>query len=62
MTTIPDYNLEPPPPMKYLSCPMCGADLYDYIVLDIDGSAVGCSACTKCISPEEYVEHEEDYE
>lgn len=59
---VPDYNLEPPKAPKYLPCPVCGADLYDYIVLDIDDCAIGCSACTKHISAEEYVEHEEDYE
>ena len=56
MTTIPDYKLEPPTAPKYPSCPICGTELYDYIVLDAYGDAVGCSECTKTKDPWEYQE------
>jgi len=54
MTTVPDYNLEPPTPHKYPSCPMCGTELYDYVVMDCCGDIVGCSECTKTLDVYEY--------
>ena len=56
MMYVPDYNLEPPPPPKYPTCPMCGTELYDYLVEDVTGDIVGCSECTKTYTAEEYME------
>ena len=53
---IPDYKLEPPEAPKYLSCPICGTDLYDYIIQDENGDTVGCSECTTCLTADEYME------
>ena len=54
MTTVPDYNLEPPPAHKYPCCPMCGTELYDYVIMDIAGEIVGCSECTRTLDCYEY--------
>jgi len=53
---IPDYNLEPPEAPKYASCPICGSDLYDYLIEDMSGDIVGCSECTTCLTADEYME------
>lgn len=57
--TIPDYRLDPPSPPRYLPCPFCGTELYDYIVEDICGDVVGCSECIRQLSAEEYLEKED---
>ena len=57
MTTVPDYRLDPPretctiPP-----CPKCGAELYGYLFLDIDGDIAGCTECVRTKDPWEYME------
>lgn len=52
----PDYRLEPPDPPKYLCCPACGSEMYDYVIADMDGEIVGCSECTRQYDPYEYLE------
>ena len=56
MTTVPDYRLEPPPAPKYPSCPICGTEMYDYLIEDAYGDIVGCSECTRTYTAEEYME------
>lgn len=57
MNTIPDYRLDPPsktcavPP-----CPKCGAELYGYLFIDMDGDIMGCTECVRTKDPWEYVE------
>lgn len=59
-SALKDHNLEPPPPPKYISCPACGSEMYDYLVIDIDNDVVGCSECTKEVTADEYLEREEE--
>lgn len=56
MTTVLDYKLDPPKANTLPPCPMCGAELYGYIFIDIYGDAVGCTECIKTKDPWEYVE------
>ena len=58
---IDDYRLDPPLD-KYAvpPCPKCGAGLYGYLFLDIDGDVVGCTECVTTKDPWEYVEMLED--
>lgn len=56
----PDYRLEPPDPPKYLCCPACGSEMYDYVIADIDGDIVGCSECTRQLDADEYLREESD--
>lgn len=56
MTTIPDYKLDPPKSNMLPPCPMCGAELYGYIFIDIYGDPVGCTECVRTKDPWEYVE------
>lgn len=58
--TVSDYRLEPPNPPAYPSCPICGSELYDYIVEDAYGDVVGCSECVKHKTAEEYMEDNDD--
>lgn len=60
LMTIPDYKLDPPTPTLYPDCPLCGASLYDYLVIDISGDTVGCSECTRQLTAEEYLETYDD--
>ena len=56
-----DQHLEPPKMRPYLSCPICGSELYDYVVEDAYGDIVGCSECVKHLDADEYLEkHDED--
>lgn len=56
---VPDYKLDPPSPIEYPECPLCGSSMYDYIVVDIWGNVCGCSECTKQITADEMLEREE---
>lgn len=58
--TVPDYRLDPPTPVDYPDCPLCGTSLYDYLVVDICGDVVGCSECTKHITADEFLERDEE--
>lgn len=55
---VADYRLEPPKMRPYPCCPMCGTELYDYVIEDAYGDIVGCSECTRQLSAEEYLEKE----
>ena len=57
---VPDYRLEPPPAPAYPCCPCCGSEMYDDLVLDVDGDVVGCSECMQYLTAEEYMEHIND--
>ena len=56
MTTIPDYRLDPPKAESIPPCPICGAELYGYLFLDVFNDVVGCTECIRTKDPWEYVE------
>lgn len=53
---VPDYMLDPPSPMQYPPCPVCGSDLYEFVYKDIDGEVCGCDMCVKSMDANEYAD------
>lgn len=59
MMRMPERRLDlEEPPIVY--CPRCGEENPETMVVEYDGTVVGCSECLLLLDPEEYAERRRD--